>query len=94
MRVCAEFRCLQEAGIALKKGEGSYTELTLRRLGRQVGDEGDDRADVGDDPEDDGDDREPQGVTRRLARCLEVALRPCFVCLVIKKIKIQDQNRH
>lgn len=59
--------------------------MFLRRLPGQVGDERSDSTDVSDDAEDDGDDGEPQSVTRRLARCLEVTLCPCFVRLAIAK---------
>lgn len=80
-------------GDSIVKGEGPETVRTLRRLPGQVGDESGDGTDVGDDAKDDGDDGEPQSVTRRLARCLEVALRPCFVRLARRKS--QDQSvRH
>lgn len=79
-------------GDSTVKGEGPDPEHTLRRLRGQVGDESSDGTDVGDDTKDDGDDGEPQSVTRRLARCLEVALSPRFVRLVITKS--QHQIKH
>lgn len=78
-------------GDGIVKGEGPDKEPTLRGLRGQVGDESGDGADVGDDAEDDRHDGEPQSVTRRLARCLEVALRPRFVRLATTKS--QDQNK-